>query len=381
MLGVRAALGIGGGPAPAPTVPRHADGAPEAVAARQAEQEAVAERRAEEEAQAEEMRRRWEELQRQFENEPLLSENGEAFQRMYEMAERGEGVDYEYNDVLGGASNTFGVEIEFVGGDAQRIAHALHAAGLIPAPVRTGYHSPRTPNMWAFERDFSVSGSASGGEVISPVLRDTPEAWRQIERVCEIIRRHGGRVDRRCGAHVHIGHTPLDSDTHRWYRMHRLLGGFEALLYRLAAGGTSGGRHRGTAFARPGAAILLSGRRPSTAQDVRQTLNRSGGRFGAVNVRTHTIEFRHFNGSLDPRQIQTNIRIANAVVMAALGLRPTHPRSRFLPERGVPLGSVRDDPSHIHVRRFVDALFARPRDQLAVLWLYATSRWQGAPAS
>ncbi|WP_051276688.1 amidoligase family protein [Desulfovirgula thermocuniculi] len=280
-----------------------------------------------------------------------------AFRELLERAARGD-LPYEYENVLDGSDNTFGVEIEFEGGDREAIARELYERGYIPEPRQVRYHAPRRPGMWSFETDASV---ASGGELVSPVFRDTPEAWRQIEEICEIVRRHGGRATARCGAHVHIGNLPLDHDPALWERLAALNRAYEDVIYRMAAGGESGGRHRGTRYAVP--LSRISGG-PQQA-----------GHYGAVNARPHTVEFRYFNGTLDPRQIQANVRIAHAMVRAAAD-----------PSVGIPaeqraLGTTRGnrgEARHSTVRRFLDTIFTRARDKLSALWLYATSRWQPA---
>lgn len=286
-------------------------------------------------------------------------EDDEAFRALLERAQRGD-FPYEYENVLGGSDNTFGVEIEFVGGDRQAIARELHRRGLIPQPRQTGYHSLRAPGMWAFETDGSVDG-----EIVSPVFRDTPEVWRQIEEVCQVIREHGGRVDSRCGAHVHIGRVPLDHDNVRFQNLVNLWKSNEDLLYRIGAGGESGGQHRGTTYARP------------LASNIGITSH-----YAVINnCRSQTIEFRVFNGTLDPKQIQTNIRLAHAMVNAAGRMRqPEQPENlgnaAFRMVRG---SRVREeDQNHNAIRRFLDRIFTRVNDKLSVLWLYATSRWQNA---
>lgn len=286
-------------------------------------------------------------------------EDEEAFRALLERAQRGD-FPYEYENVLGGSDNTFGVEIEFVGGNRQAIARELYERGLIPEARQTGYHSTRVPGMWSFENDGSVDG-----EVVSPVFRDTPEAWRQIEEVCEIIRRHGGRVDARCGGHVHIGRVPLDHDNVRFQNLVNLCRSNEDLIYRIASGGESGGQHRGTHYARP------------LARDVNISTH-----YTAVNSgHSQTIEFRYFNGTLDPKQIQTNVRLAHGLVRAAGQMRERQEASSL---GNVPWGSVNrqradvEEQSHSAVRRFLDRIFTRVNDKLSVLWLYATSRWQNA---
>jgi len=315
-------------------------------------------------AYREEARGAWEEAAATVpgfgEHEVRLTENEAAFQRLMEEARRGP-VEYMYSDVLPDRNMTFGVEIEFEGGDREAIARDLYEEGLIAEPRQSPYHAGRlNPNLWAFETDGSVP---TGGELVSPVFRDTPTAWQQIEKVCEIVRRHGGRATARCGGHVHIGtESPLDSRNERWRRLLRLVRSYEDVMFRMAAGGTSEGRHRGTGYT-------------TSMRSVREW--RQTGHYHAANRRSQTVEFRHFNGTLDPRQIQANVRLAAAVVAAAA----RDETDSALPEQEMPLGhharSGRED-DHSAVRRFLDTIFTRTRDKLSALWLYATSRWQTA---
>jgi len=279
---------------------------------------------------AEEARRRREEAAaaaaRQAEmiaaQEPEVSlADDAAFQELYRQARQGN-LPYEYENVLNGSNNTFGVEIEFSGGDRAAIARELYERGLIPEPRQVSYHANRQPGMWSFETDASVR---DGGELVSPVFRDTPETWRQIEEVCEVVRRHGGRATASCGGHVHIGSGPLDHEREHWQRLVRLCRENEDLIYRIAAGGESRGRHRGTHYTVPLTRI--------STMDLQRT-----GHYGAVNARQYTVEFRYFNGTLDPRQIQTNIRLAHGLMNAA-----ANPATR-LSGRTAPWEARRADP-------------------------------------
>ncbi|MHB8156814.1 MAG: amidoligase family protein [Desulfocucumaceae bacterium] len=336
---------------------------------------------------------RWDEYQRQHDDGLYLSRDEEAFESLQELARDGSNIEYEYENVLGGSENTFGIEIEFTGADINTVARELHAAGLVSTPRRGGYHAARTPGMWAVERDGSVSDGDIGGEVISPVLRDTPETWRQLERVCEIVRRNGGRVDMRCGGHVHVGADPLDESTWRWMRLARIASGFEDVIYRMAAGGESQGRHRGEGggfrYSAPvpeGVGRFFHDRRVPQSSLISEV---SPSRYFGLNLRNvgpgqkNTVEFRHFNGTLDPKQIQANVKIANAVVHAAENLRrnraSTRERAQFIPNRPNRLGTNTrsgGDERHSQVRTFVDTIFNNSRDKAMALWLYATSRWQ-----
>lgn len=345
------------------------------------------------ELQRQERLARWEEYQRQHDDGIHLSRNDEAFNALYELARDESNIEYQYENVLGGSENTFGIEIEFIGADINVVARELHAAGLVPTPRRGGYHTSRTPGMWAVERDGSVSSGDIGGEVISPVLKDTPETWRQLEKVCDIVKRNGGRVDMRCGGHVHVGADPLDERTWRWIRLARIMAGFEDVMYRIAAGGESQGHHRGEGggfrYSAPvpdGVGRFFQDRRVPQSSLISEV---SPSRYYGLNLRNvgpgqkNTVEFRHFNGTLDPKQIQANVRIANAVVHAAENLRrnrdSTRERAQFIPDSPNRLGATTSsggDERHGQIRSFVDTIFNNSRDKAVALWLYATSRWQ-----
>ncbi|OPX87476.1 MAG: putative amidoligase enzyme [Pelotomaculum sp. PtaB.Bin104] len=346
-----------------------------------------------EERERQERLARWEEYQRQHDDGTFLTRDDEAFNNLYEMASDSSNIEYQYENVLGGSENTFGIEIEFTGADLNAVARDMHAAGLVSSSTYNGYHDGRVPGMWAVERDGSVSSGNIGGEVISPVLRDNPETWRQLEKVCEIVRRNGGQVDMRCGGHVHVGADPLDERTWRWMRLARLVSGFEDVIYRVAAGGESGGEHRGVRdnyhYSAPMPVAVdrfFHNRRVDPNYLISEISPR---RYYGLNLKNvgqgnkNTVEFRHFNGSLDPKQIQVNVKIANAIVHAAQSIRKnrvsTRERAQLIPDHPNRLGGSNrnaDNDGHDQVRRFVDTIFNNAKDKAAALWLYATSRWQ-----
>lgn len=51
-------------------------------------------------------------------------------------------VDYEYENVLNGNDLTFGIELEFVGGNPDAIARELYREGICAYPERVRYHAP-----------------------------------------------------------------------------------------------------------------------------------------------------------------------------------------------------------------------------------------------
>ncbi len=305
----------------------------------------------------------------------------------------GEELPYEYENVLNGSPATFGIELEHVGGNNNAIAAELKRLGLNGSGRVLGYtesHSripPEDRDKWRVTLDSSV-----GGEIVSPILRDTPETWRQLEKVCEVIRRHGGTVSARCGGHVHVGVDVLDNSKHRWRRYKKLISGFENILYRLSTNRDLPA-HRGTHYARPvgNSYRSLADRTINVDQaggtEALQALARRFNVFGhASGVSTNniadgskpTIEFRTFNGSLDPAQVQNNVRVAVGIIQAAKNART---RSESTRKRGEMLAghtyTQRPAPEdHSHIRKFLDIVFTRTKDKRACLGAYGRSQWQ-----
>jgi len=334
-----------------------------------------------EQAQAQ---RLWEEfLRRQGEQVPegerSLERNERLHRQLKRLARSGVATEYERENVIGDPHQTFGVEIEFDGADPNEVARALHQAGLAASPHQESYHSRnRQQGMWTVERDATVSG-----EVVSPVLRDTPETWAQLERVCTILRDRGARVSTRTGGHVHVGadSANLDHDVNRFRRVAQVCAWSEDLMYRLAAATGRGGRqHRGA-----GRGYTWCG--PMRSADFEQVgnltelANRVGAshgvglNYGNILEQRRTIEYRYFDSSLDPARLQANIKLACWLTKRAGELADSQ-----IPRGRVALGTHRGQPDRTDrlLRRFADLVYVRPQDKLKLYWIYGRSAWQAA---
>lgn len=127
---------------------------------------------------------------------------------------------------------TFGVEIEFVQGHRLSVAAALDEV-LGYHVHATTYHGNRCVRcgqavtgytQWKVETDSTVTVGEYGGEVVSPVLHGE-EGLDQIAAVMEAIKQTGGKVDQRCGLHVHLGVDDLTGQqratvVEKWYEAH-----------------------------------------------------------------------------------------------------------------------------------------------------------------
>jgi len=313
------------------------------------------------------------------EGERSLVTNEALHRELKRLATTAEAASYERENVIGDPTQTFGIEIEFDGANPNAVARALHEAGLASSPRQEAYHSTsRVPGKWTVEHDATVAG-----EVVSPILQDTPETWAQFERVCQILQGQGARASGRTGGHVHVGvdSAGMDHDVNKFRRVAKVCAWAEDLMYRLAAAtGQRGRSHRGSTNGYRWCGPMGSGQFEEV-QGLSDLANRVGSshsvglNFGNILERNRTIEYRYFDSSLDPARLQANIKLACWVTKRAAELPDT-----AIPRERTPLGSHRSprdpDDGDRMLRRFADLIFVRPKDKLKLYWVYQRSAWQ-----
>jgi hypothetical protein len=319
-------------------------------------------------------------------------DNEEEFNRALE---HGVEQEYEYDNVLNGSDITFGLELEFVGGNADAIARELYNQGICAYDERVRYHAPSVAGKWKLERDGSVSDSSGGGEIVSPVLRDTPETWRNLEIICEVAKRHGARIDYRCGGHVHIGMEPLDTARQRWRRFFKVMSGYEECIFRAAGGDEGSIRSNHRTYATPFSNRARVGSITSMAlndeYDVRNLASRvsQNDRYYGINLtniseinKPNTVEFRYFNGSLNPKQLQANVKLAAGVIMAAEKARTRDGESGTVTDSFKRRGKLVNDYDSTENRsdkkivEFLDIIFTRKKDKDALINVFRKNRWR-----
>lgn len=337
------------------------------------------------------------EINNDFEDDNFFyADNEEQFREMLIRGETEE-FEYEYDNVLNGSNNTFGLEIEFSSGDPNAIASELYELGICGYNRQVGYHYPSITGKWKLERDSSVSIGASGGELVSPPLKDTPETWRTLEKVCEVAKKHGAQIDYRCGGHVHCSSEPLDTAKYRWNRFFKSAGSFEDVMYRVSGGDSGIVRSNVNSYATPFAnnaqMMLRSNFRLNNSNDLMDLTLRASrnNRYKMINLtnihkvnKPNTVEFRAFNSSLDPKILQNNVRIANGIMFASEKARVGNAAdSETMKRRGIILKNQiigsNNRANNKSVMDFVDIAFTRKKDKDEVLKLYAKNRWFDAP--
>jgi hypothetical protein len=330
------------------------------------------------------------------------AEDPAGFQAAYNAAlgrrSRGEpAVPFMTEDATGGlgardGGRGFGVEMEFdidpsVNRHAalQAIADDLHREGLLRSPRQASYHSSADYSRWRFEHDSTVDG-----EIISPIMYDEPQSWAQLAKVCEVVRRHGGRATARTGGHVHVSVADYDHtvDNHR-----RLLAAYrehEDELFRVAQN-PERSRHRGTSWCRPNPDLEVNfGPARDVVTFVRghsshgYAMNFGGAASGSSS--SH-VEYRMWDSSLDPGTIQTQVKLSLGMTQAAFA--SPQPAGAPMPvgthraaNAGLGRGRrLRGEAWHSDTRSFrglVDRVFRRDADKAQAAALFAVTKWQRA---
>ena len=107
------------------------------------------------------------------------------------------------------SNRTFGMEAEFFGITAQQAIDALAVEGI--TCTFEGY-THRVLTHWKIVTDGSVTSTGTGIgyglELVSPILRGR-QGIEEAIKVLDTIRRAGGKVNKTCGLHIHIGMNNL----------------------------------------------------------------------------------------------------------------------------------------------------------------------------
>lgn len=84
---------------------------------------------------------------------------------------------------------------------------------------------------WAVDYDGTV---LHGVEVISPVMKDTPEDWDSLKEVCSFLKSVGGKATNSCGGHIHIGADILGSNESAWNNFFKTWSASEPIIYKMS---------------------------------------------------------------------------------------------------------------------------------------------------
>lgn len=288
---------------------------------------------------------------------------------------------YAHHNVLAHKGQTFGVEIEVEGVSGDDIAHALFNAGLSTHMDQRPYHEFREQTGdWVVEEDTSVDGA----EVISPVLQDTPATWEALARVCAILRDLGATTSPRTGFHVHVGtaSSGIETDIAAFQRIGRLCSYGEDLLFRISGSTRDGDEimHRGAltgySWCTPVGNSAMESASPVNIESHKHTVATAKPAL-RLSSRFATLEYRYFDGTIDPLRMQHYIKLCCAITARSGEIDDT-----AIPDESHPLGEqygrgTDESSNHEHVlAAFAAIVHPAPSDRRGLYALYARGSWQ-----
>lgn len=200
---------------------------------------------------------------------------------------------------------TFGLEIEFEKAKKDIIESKIY-----------DYFND---NSWSMFNDNSL---IKGAEIVSPILKDNEQTWKDTKKVCSIIESYAS-IDRNSGGHIHVGTQVLGDKKESWLNFIKLWSVYENIIYRFCYGEFLTARPSTPEYAEPvsqlfwGTYVRFEGKNAS----ITDILYRLHERYQAVNfgnvsigqlsdfMKDNTIEFRCPNGTLNPVVWQNNVNL------------------------------------------------------------------------
>ena len=86
------------------------------------------------------------------------------------------------------------------------------------------------------ENQYGGLDYSRGAEIVTPILEDSEETWRDILLACDYLRKHA-RCTENCSVHINVGAQALGNSYHNWYNFLRVLGACEPEIFKYFADG------------------------------------------------------------------------------------------------------------------------------------------------
>lgn len=286
----------------------------------------------------------------------------------------------------------FGLEIEFnllnrSAGVKDRIMSRMKEAGILESGATwERYHGPSRARRANGEQVFSIESDCTvDGELITPPLEDTPENWRKVATICQILKEEGAittahGANQPPGGHIHVSLGDFDHGVESHDAILQTWGEHNDTLWRLSS--RHDGAHRDTRYCNPNNVHY------GPHSDVESIRRNNSGHYTTINFESVTggrgdhVEFRAWDETLDPGTIQAHARLSLGITEAAL--RDPTPADTPVDQVGSHLQEYRSRRlsgeewrgATRPVRNLVDRIFADDRHKEQIASLFATTRWQ-----
>ena len=174
----------------------------------------------------------------------------------------------------------------------------------------------------------------SGMECVSPILDDTENSWKSLECICQFVRLLGGRSNKSCGGHIHIGSNILGVDSNAWKNFLEIWREVEPILYLISNRRGENARKSVAEYADTLESTIdtneLKSIRIKTSEDLKRFGEIYGkNRYKGLNLKNlyakkgfecrpkNTIEFRIPNGNVNYDIIRENILLFGKILRIA----------------------------------------------------------------
>lgn len=139
-----------------------------------------------------------------------------------------------------GINIPFGIEIEFSKLNLDVVRNILNKLYDDKKISESLYKNSRY-NKWQVKSDKSVTDtigtSEFGGELISPILIDNPNAWHDIDMLCNILKNNDAKIYDCDAGHIHISGSILENDVKKIYNLFKLWVAFEDIIFKFSYNG------------------------------------------------------------------------------------------------------------------------------------------------
>ncbi|MBR2708000.1 MAG: amidoligase family protein [Bacilli bacterium] len=198
---------------------------------------------------------------------------------------------------------TFGIEIEY--------------EGILKYMINR--HIKNNFQTWKIKEDESL---VFGSEIISPIMTDEIEYWKQIKEICKFLKRMHVVTNDNAAGHIHIGTHILGKDIEKWRKFLKTYTIYEDILFRFLYGDKISARKRILKYSKPISDLLkLELDKINHLEDINQIKNilppySKTQAINFMNIKTscidllaekNTIEFRSPNATVDEIVWQNNI--------------------------------------------------------------------------
>lgn len=308
-------------------------------------------------------------------------------------------------------TRTFGLEIEVDFPDdtptgygeymvRKEYARRLYQAGIsqwdYPLPwrgLRTRGGYTEVANRWSAQFDSTVDnvGGARGVEIVSPILRDDPQSWENLDTALSIAKELGATVYEKHGLHVNVGGVDFNHTIENHNHLLRMMKTYEDPIMRMATNPETGQWHRGSGYCLPATIESAGYRSISRARSFNShhailSLDGMPSEHEPISSSTRA-EFRMTDGTLDVGRVQANTKVAMSVFDAAkrgvgleegqeLELAGFHRAANLVDGRMPRLTGAAWEADTLPFRKLLDVLCANEADAGQLIELFASSKWQ-----